>query len=287
MKRIVLNSAEVREGVYWDEGVPFTGVGFLLGEEQVVGPCELQDGRVIGPYISLCEEGSEVALRIDLEGASGDYERVIYQGVPFTGMGYEFDLELCYYEGLFNRGNAISEIWWKRSGEMSQCRLDRKDFSETCDWHDNGVLGRCEVTNPSLFRCSVSFLDDGSLSVLGVDRGTLDVLPAIAARSKFFPLRGQSDIARLRAAMFLRLIGDGIDDELFAFLGKSQVLVGVEKLSLFHTILTQFDSLVFDAMPHLKEVEIEEYKVPQGEFSRLMAANWPTVKVIVNRARVL
>lgn len=132
MKRILFSAMEQRDGRYWYQGEPYTGVGFTLHPEQRVTAHEVKDGVVAGPYRPICvpDDGVDYEQINDTEGLLDDYVTKTYRGKAFTGIMYSFLGETCNRESFTRNGVLDNDACWYANGNMQIFVPPNDHFSE-------------------------------------------------------------------------------------------------------------------------------------------------------------
>lgn len=254
MNRVKIELMELKGGRYFLLGREFSGVGFEIAQDKKVRAIELVNGIEAGRYHPLCASPGDQLDQVDLTGMLSDYEVPLYQGHPFSGIGYEFDDGACTREVFLRNGIVYSEARWTEAGQMVYFDVPNDEFGEVYEWYSSGELRSVDVTTNSKFHGGMRFSEDGELVILSACNGFLEAVPRIARKARFFPISDIHDIERLKISSDLTLFGGDIEDEFFRYLTDGGVLKKVSVLELIN-VGVNFLSLI--DLPHLRELHVD------------------------------
>ncbi|WP_157655250.1 hypothetical protein [Burkholderia ubonensis] len=292
MNRVVTELMEKERGRYFLLGKPFSGVGFVIERDGRVRAMELVDGAAVGEYHPICASPDLGFEQVDLTGMLSDYELPLYQGRPYSGIGYEFDNGACTREVFLKNGIIYSEVRWNEIGVMTYFDVPNDEFGEVYEWSLSGVLIKVGISTNDEFFGGLRFSDDGRLIFLSACRGFLDNIHRIARKARFFPISTSRDIARLNISEDLTLFGGDIGDAFFRYLDDSGALRNVVVLKLANVGI-EFLNMV--DLPRLSELHVDEVELKGisynseeycdvDSFARKCGAN---VKVFVSGREVM
>ncbi|WP_144030133.1 MULTISPECIES: hypothetical protein [unclassified Burkholderia] len=258
---------ELKGGRYFLLGREFSGVGFEIAQDKKVRAIELANGIEAGGYHPLCASPGDQLDQVDLTGMLSDYEVPLYQGHPFSGIGYEFDDGACTREVFLRNGIVYSEARWTEAGQMVYFDIPNEEFGEVYEWYSSGELKSVDVTTNSEFYGGMRFSEDGELVILSACNGFLEAVPRIAGKARFFPISNIHDIERLKISSDLTLFGGDIEGEFFCYLMDGGVLKKVSVLRLINVgvnFLSLIDLLHLQEL-HVDGVELRGIKHGNGE----------------------
>ncbi|WP_244134905.1 hypothetical protein [Burkholderia sp. BCC0322] len=258
MSRVNIELLERKGGRYFLSGKEFSGVAFEIGQEQRVRAIELVDGVEVGGYRPICASPGDGFDQVDLTGMLSDYEVPLYQGRPFSGIGYEFDDGACTREVFLRNGIVYSEARWTEAGGMVYFDVPNDEFGEVYEWYSSGGLKGVDITTNADFYGGMRFSDDGRLVILSACNGFLEAIPRIVRRARFFPVSTVRDFERFEIADDLTLFGGDVGDDFFRYLSDCGMLRDVVVLKLAN-VGVKFLSLV--DLQHLRELHVDGFEL--------------------------
>lgn len=286
MKRMLLDAMDQRQGLYWFEGAPFSGVGFELHDGGVVRSYEIKNGGIVAPYRSICAKNSEPVLQVDLSDQLSDYETPYFNGEPFNGLAFSFSGMFCDHEAFFENSVERSSAWWNRAGLMIEYSRSNDGIGELYEWHPNGALKYGDISTNSSFAGRIAFSEDGTLKYLRAERGFFNELGNIFSKTKFFPIDSRQAIGKLRGNPDIALSGDDIDDNLIKLLIDYGVLCGTTKLTILGTKIESLNLSLLSPMPSLTELRIEDVNLNKILLAQTVRCIRPDVRVLFNDIEV-
>ncbi|MXN79037.1 hypothetical protein GR157_30465 [Burkholderia sp. 4701] len=263
MNRVVAELMEKREGRYFLLGKPFSGIGFIVESDGKVRAMELVDGIAVGDYYPICASPGLRFDQVDLTGMLSDYELPLYQGRPYSGVGYEFDNGICTREAFLKGGVVYSEARWSEAGVMAYFDVPNDEFGEVYEWNDFGVLIKVGISTNDRFYGGLRFSESGELVFLSACNGFLENVPQISRVARYFPVSTSRDIARLPVSEDLVLFGGDVGDDFFRFLVDSGALKNVAVLTLANVGI---EFLNVTGIPRLRELHIDEVDLKGGVY---------------------
>lgn len=287
MKRILLNRAERRGDVYYVDGQPFSGIGFERKVDGQVSASELLDGKIVRPYVSLCESEGPVQLRVDLGLGKADYEPTLYDGKPLSGMGYVFSNGFCVYEALFKGGTENHYIDWHETGKIAACFLFHDGYGEQYDWYDSGGMNECRIQTSLAFGAFFAFTEIGALKCVRLRDGAAGAIPKIAASSSFFPFHRLADIGQCKPDYPFSLDDNDFDDEILQLLIRSPLLTESRWLNLDGTKLTEASAAALGGLPKLEQLTFINPDGKQEMLARAVHNRRPDIQVTFNKVTIV
>lgn len=221
----------------------FCGVGFEVGSNGRLTPLHISDGKVLGIY----DFGFLPAENpgIDISGFTEDdvdgypekninhsfglsYSRVGIQlhlhlnGVPYTGVAYEFEGNNCIRALSYLNGALIVDAEWDKSGIMKSLVIEG-ELSQYYSWHSNGELKSADVSQGHIssdrgavidLRVMLRFSSEKILSSISLE-GDLSSLEIMIAQAKFFPVKRIGELKKYRLSNNLIFFGNVINHREF------------------------------------------------------------------------
>ncbi|MEW2374468.1 hypothetical protein ACFUJV_35915 [Streptomyces olivaceus] len=249
---------ERKDGRYFLSGKRFSGIAFEIGQDQRVRAIELVDGVEVGSYRPICASPDDGFDQVDLTGMLSDYEVPLYQGRPFSGIGYEFDDGACTREVFLRNGIVYSEAWWTEAGRMVYFDVPNDEFGEVYEWYSSGGLKSVDITTNLEFYGGVRFSEGGRLVFLSACNGFLEAIPRIARKARFFPVATVRDVEKLEISDDLTLFGGDVGDDFFGYLSDCGMLRDVAVLKLVNVgvkLLSLAD------LPNLRELHVDGFEL--------------------------
>jgi hypothetical protein len=292
MMRVLIKALEKKADKYWYQNSLFFGVGFSISPNGSVSAIEIKDGLIVGPYQPICVEDNFEIMQVDLTGQLSDYSLPQYLGKPYSGIGYEFNENLCDREVFLKNGVTYSEAQWGGNGVMSYFDVPNNKFGEVYEWYSNGTLKGIKISTNTDFFGSFNFTENGELSYLGSCKGLLNNLDVIFNNAKFFPFESVSSLVKFRAAATFVLFGDDINDSFFKYLLESKMLDGTSVLKLNSVNIKNIDLSELETLLEL-HIENNNALTPAIGESEIIALvehakkSNPNIKVIFNGQVIL
>ncbi len=290
---MLLNHLIRRDTVYLHRDKPFSGVGFEVGEGQLVRSYQFENGLRIGDYHPLCAQGAEVNLQLDLSAGIDPPGLILYNAKPYTGVGYTFDnTGFCDFECFFKNGVAESELTWQKDGLMIDCNLAGDNFfGEHYMWYPNGKLKKFSISTNHSFVGGLSFTEQGFLRFVHLSRGFLKNLGNIRSEVKLrpiqIPIERMEDLANFKGADEVILFGDEVDDQLLALLATGDLLSGTKKVEIDYADgLTSLLALANGHAPNLRQVVLDNIKPEHFSMAQELKRARPALRIEFNRSPV-
>lgn len=253
MKRLQVSELEEKEGRFWHEVRPFSGVAFRIHADCQVTSFEVNKGSIAGRYRPICHPTGNDYSEIDAVGQLFDYELVRYQGRPYSGIAYEFTEGRCSSEALLKGGIISTQAHWSPSGSLIYFDVPNDHFGEVYEWYDGGGLKQANISTNNEFYGTLSFSEEGALSVLVANNSFLARLQEIANVARYLPVRDVADIARLSADEKFSLSGNDIDQNAINDLASLNFFSKV-KILILNNVSIEFLNIA--AMPNVEEIHV-------------------------------
>jgi hypothetical protein len=276
----------------------YSGIVFEEKEGRFMEAVIVENGKVVSAYKSPYFFGENPPRQIDITGftedwvtddenaelSNGDdleydlaygYYDLRFKGEPYTGLAYEFDKEDCVAEFCYLNGRLINRADWGAAGNLKSLSLGG-DADQWYEWHASGTLKLAKVNRTAhvdgvatrVFDGSLRFSEEGALESVSVDKTFISSLEEIARNATHFPVKNIDELASLKGAELLKLLGDGVDDQLLSKMCSGGVLDNTSELHVYDTCLRGADILVdaLAAKKNLKKVQFESNKLLDTEF---------------------
>jgi hypothetical protein len=294
MQRILLSSMDFVNGIYVNNDIPYSGVGFVILPTGHVDAYALEGGVVIKPYRSICipNENShpQVDLTPELVLEQSEYMNYFkFRNEAYTGVGY-------FFEGDFSNGECFVEncitdstaFWWS-NGNIQSFDAPNPNFSEMYEWYESGNLKVAKISNNNEskqeYSGSIGYTESNEISYLVANNGFIDGLTDISVKTQYFPIPAISSLESKRWANDIFLAGNDIDDELINSLSKNRSWLNVLSITLKDT-----ESIFLDAteVPNLREIRYFRFESSpiSAEIVFKIKQRHPQVAVFLNNVQM-
>ena len=289
--RILLDSMGSISGQFLYHDRPFSGVGFSIDANKVVSSYEIVDGHIIRPYVPICVRDRSEFTEMDVTGMLSDYALVMFDDVPYSGVGYEFFNEFCDREVFLRNGLVESEARWNNNGNLVYFEAPNALFGEMYEWYPTAILKKVAISTNDRFTLSFSFTDRNELSFVSSTRGGLRSLEYISQNARFFPLKHSTEIATMKAASELTLFGSDIEDDFLEMLTRSDVLAFTRTLKLVDTRIASMPAELAQQLEAFyvesSFENLEDGSLPARGFAEQVKLRNPKLRVFVARDEVV
>lgn len=283
MQRVLFTAMSEVDGKYWYRDAPFTGVGFFAGED-CVGGYWVNVGVLEKEYAPITCKTPFECRQLDLTGVLSDYELILQNGEPFTGVGYEFSDEFCIHEAYVSDGVIISDAYWNADGLMLHLGLDSGVFGEIYEWNLNGGRKSIDISTGASFAGHFAYTQDGKLRYLNSNRGFLDALDGISKVSRYFPYGSLEDIFKSACEKNMILAGNDMND---ASLMSVVYFLGSRFLEVLELRDTKVEDFNFNLLLNLRELRVSDRKNDRSGFASTIKAENPKLRVFFNERECL
>ncbi len=268
MLRIKTTSLVYKDHKFFFDDELFSGLGFHIVNGIVEKVVKYVNGVEVRDYQSEYIPCSENCICIDssfLEGGyigeNDDYGPAFYQNKRFSGIAYEFDSNECIAEHLLEKGFDILEIAFFVDGTLESYEDFRNNMNQCFYWHYNGMLKRIYLSSKELnLRVEFNFDDQERIKTAIIQGNYFESVSKLKPQLKYHLFETKTYAAKLFAAPYLYLSGEGVDDELFNYLQSSDGFRALAKISIDNTSLTGRCLANLKGESNLKEIVIEDEK---------------------------
>lgn len=295
MIRIDANRAEKRDSKYFFNGSLFSGILFFLQGDKVIKKKVCRDGLIIGDYENKLFSKNNY-LEINFDALIGDdpyYPKYQYfDNKKFTGMAYGFNQDgFCIDEMLFIDGydEPKSAMDFYPSGKVISFDKEEEGFSQLFEWYESGAIKQLYLTLSSKkdkIYFEITKLESGLLKALTIGRDYFENIEIFKKNSMFDIFEEKYFLEKVSANNdYLRLSGQGIDDEVFYYLYLNKGLANVKRAFIKNTSLTDesFERLV--ELHTLEELEITSLECSLEVAIKIKREN-PNCKITLNTKEI-
>ncbi|ASA58208.1 hypothetical protein [Vibrio gazogenes] len=290
MLRVKQSALTEKEGVFFYNNVPFTGVAFLMNDNMLESANEFSDGQMVGEYLFEHFHGFDTKLIIDdelLEPEDEDSYQpfMCLHGDMFTGVSLEFEGDFCTAEYLYVEGWSDSSIGFDPTGNIEAIEIERPNFSQTFLWNKSGQVERFEI---SYHQSSIKlrFDEDGSISVLSICNDYFNQVTLFLSQLLCKLYSDDSFIDTLRIGDFLYL-GEGfIDDSIFERIFICDGIKNIKTLYVSDTKITERSVFLLKELPMLENLSINSTLI-NAEVIREIKLNNPECHIKFNDKEIL
>ena len=233
MNRVLISLLIHNNGVFSKNGVPFSGVIFEIDVDKSVSGFNVKNGKIGTRYTPICLFEGDNYSEVDLTGQLADYDLVVHDGRPYSGVGYEFFNGHCKREVFLKGGASHREIHWGGANfNMVYRDVPNDKFGESYEWYDGGNLKSINIQTNDKFFGGIYYNSDGELWRFSAQRGLVDNIDFISSNSKYFPNGGVDSVFDHRLAKTLSLGGSDINDFVLDAVLKSKYISNVNILKI-------------------------------------------------------
>lgn len=239
MLRIDAKQLIENDELYYHQGMLFTGIAFFLNTPLIEKVNEYSQGKLIGPYISKWLDNDKSILKVEIDELDGDGElqQALFEGKPFTGIGYDIDGGSCISESDFKNGWSGQEIDFHNDGKVQSILLMNDKLSEYVRFDGKGYVEEYKLNKFNDFNIELFYTEQALRTVRlngdfwgGVHKGEylLDIdVPDTVVKIKELVISSR-----------LCLFGSGINDELVKAIAYNKTLVNTNSIIISGTSLS-------------------------------------------------
>lgn len=239
MRVVKEGSLSTVNGEIFYKGDRFDGVSLLIVGNVVIQQKLYKDGVYCSEYISpyICVD--DTTLCIDSVSLDDEYEEPCsYNDSPFTGVAYFFEEDLCISQRKFQSGWLISEVNYRENGALDSIDIGNDDFSQKYEWFDDGSIKEFEIFERDFCRVWLKFSKENTITSLVIEGEYFSRLLQFKDKIIFDFFNTKSCVENYSCSEYLFLSGDGVDDEVFDGLLKTNVLSNTSKLRVYKSALS-------------------------------------------------
>ncbi|MDW6092433.1 hypothetical protein SBX64_07730 [Vibrio rhizosphaerae] len=291
MLRVKQSALTEKEGVFFYNDVPFTGVAFLMNDNMLESANQFSDGNVVGEYLFEHFHGFDTKLIIDddlLEPEDEDSYQpfMCFDGDMFTGVSLEFEGDFCTAEYLYVEGWSDSSIGYYPTGHIEAIEIERPKFSQTCLWYKNGQVERFEISYHRQIFIKLSFNEDGTISVLSISDDYFNQVKLLSEQLLCRLYRDDSFVDNLKSGDFLYIGEEFVDDGIFERIFMHGGFDNVKKLFVSDTKITEKSVFLLKELPMLENLSITSTLI-NAEVIRELKLNDPECYIKFNDKEIL
>lgn len=167
MLRIDAKQLIENDGLYYHQGILFTGIAFFLNTPLIEKVDEYSKGKLIGPYISKWLDNNKSILKVEIDELDGDGElqQALLEGSPFTGIGYGIDGGRCIQEYDYKNGWAGQEIDFHNDGKVQSILLMNDKLSEYVRFDGKGYVEEYKLNKFNDFKIELFYTEQALRTV--------------------------------------------------------------------------------------------------------------------------
>ena len=167
MLRIDAKQLIENDGLYYHQGILFTGIAFFLNTPLIEKVSEYSKGKIIGPYISKWLDNDKSILKVEIDELDGDGElqQALLEGTPFTGIGYGIDGGRCIQEYDYKNGWASQEIDFHNDGKVQSILLMNDKLSEYVRFDGKGYVEEYKLNKFNCFKIELFYTEQALRTV--------------------------------------------------------------------------------------------------------------------------
>ena len=167
MLRIDAKQLIENDGLYYHQGILFTGIAFFLNTPFIEKVNEYSKGKIIGPYISKWLDNNKSILKVEIDELDGDGElqQALLEGTPFTGIGYSIDGCRCIQEYDYKNGWAGQEIDFHNDGKVQSILLMNDKLSEYVRFDGKGYVEEYKLNKFNDFKFELFYTEQALRTV--------------------------------------------------------------------------------------------------------------------------
>ena len=215
MLRIDAKQLIENDGLYYHQGILFTGIAFFLNTPLIEKVNEYSQGKLIGPYISKWLDNDKSILKVEIDELDGDGElqQALFEGKPFTGIGYDIDGGSCISESDFKNGWSGQEIDFHNDGKVQSILLMNDKLSEYVRFDGKGYVEEYKLNKFNDFNIELFYTEQALRTV----RLNGDFFGRIHQDEYLLGIDVPDTLVKIKELVIsprLCLFGSGINDEL-------------------------------------------------------------------------
>mgnify|MGYP000147310555 CR=1 FL=1 len=215
MLRIDAKQLIESDGLHYHQGILFTGIAFFLNTPLIEKVNEYSQGKLIGPYISKWLDNDKSILKVEIDELDGDGElqQALFEGKPFTGIGYDIDGGSCISESDFKNGWSGQEIDFHNDGKVQSILLMNDKLSEYVRFDGKGYVEEYKLNKFNDFNIELFYTEQALRTV----RLNGDFFGRIHQDEYLLGIDVPDTLVKIKELVIsprLCLFGSGINDEL-------------------------------------------------------------------------
>tara|TARA_B100001059_G_scaffold235287_1_gene280432 strand:+ start:7752 stop:8630 length:879 start_codon:yes stop_codon:yes gene_type:complete len=215
MLRIDAKQLIENDGLYYHRGILFTGIAFFLNTPLIEKVNEYSQGKLIGPYTSKWLDNDKSILKVEIDELDGDGElqQALFEGSPFTGIGYDIDGGVCHQESDYENGWICQEIDFYKNGEVGYINLKNQTLSEEVRYNNKGDIEEYQLNKFNNFNIELFYTEQALRTV----RLNGDFFGRIHQDEYLLGIDVPDTLVKIKELVIsprLCLFGSGINDEL-------------------------------------------------------------------------
>lgn len=167
MLRVDAKQLIENDGLYYHQGILFTGIAFFLNTPLIEKVNEYSQGKLIGPYTSKWLDNDKSILKVEIDELDGDGElqQALLEGAPFTGIGYGIDGGRCIQEYDYKNGWAGQEIDFHNNGKVQSILLMNDKLSEYVRFDGKGYVEEYKLNKFNDFKIELFYTEQALRTV--------------------------------------------------------------------------------------------------------------------------
>ena len=259
MLRIDAKQLIENDGLYYHQGILFTGIAFFLNTPLIEKVSEYSKGKLIGPYISKWLDNDKSILKVEIDELDGDGElqQALLEGTPFTGIGYGIDGGRCIQEYDYKNGWASQEIDFHNDGKVQSILLMNDKLSEYVRFDGKGYVEEYKLNKFNCFKIELFYTEQALRTV----RLNGDFFGRIHQDEYLLGIDVPDTLVKIKELVIsprLCLFGSGINDELVKAITYNKTLENTNSIIISGTSLSlgAIEDLIYNA--HLTELRIRD-----------------------------
>lgn len=247
------------DGLYYHQGILFTGIAFFLNTPLIEKVNEYSQGKLIGPYISKWLDNDKSILKVEIDELDGDGElqQALFEGSPFTGIGYDIDGGVCHQESDYKNGWICQEIDFYKNGEVGYINLKNQILSEEVRYNNKGDIEEYQLNKFDNFNIELFYTEQALRTV----RLNGDFFGRIHQDEYLLGIDVPDTLVKIKELVIsprLCLFGSGINDELVKAIIYNKTLGNTNSIIISGTSLSlgTIEDLIYNAK--LTELRIRD-----------------------------
>lgn len=262
MLRIKSNCLTTKDDTYYFREEPFTGVAFELDNGEVIGKKNYREGIPAGDYVNEYFPPMDNLLHVDddcLEEDERSYsgEPFCYNGERFTGIAYEFANEFCVSELLYRKGILDSEAGYNQSGRLEVLDIHENGLSQEFVWDTGGEVVKIKLFQKDALDFSIEFDEEHRLKSLVIKGSYFERIDELKQLVRFNIFESKEFLRDCRAAGFLLLSGESIDDEVLQNIIDKGGLDDTKRLYIYNSLITVNGLQTVKSLKDLTELRVK------------------------------
>ncbi|RKZ40636.1 MAG: hypothetical protein DRR16_30760 [Candidatus Parabeggiatoa sp. nov. 3] len=279
MLRVKTASLVCQEKRFFFQDQLFSGLGFQVINGVVEKVAEYLNGVEVRDYRSEYIDYNESRICIDRSFLDGeeyeDEEPFLYNKKRFSGLAYDFDGDFCVGELLFENGVGCTNVSFFHSGELAGYEESGKEIYQCFEWYKNRKLKHIDFSWLNKFMVEFNFDDQERIRTAMIPGDYFESVYRFRSQLKFHLFETKTYAAKLFAAPYFYLSGEGVDDELFNYLQSYDGFRSLAKISIDNTSLTSHCIANLKRESNLKEILIEDEKQDLKEIAKALKNERP------------